>query len=181
MKNLTETRIHSENFVDGLLLKVWKDEVRLPNGKTAIREYIRHPGAAIMLPLFPNGDTILIKQFRYPVGTVFIELPAGKLDTHEPPAEAAQRELAEEIGYRAGKLTPIAEYYPCIGYSDEKMWLYLAEDLSETPANPDHDEFLELLRLPFTEATAMVHSGEITDLKTIAGILLGRDFLLSRK
>ena len=180
-KNLRETGLTSEQIVDGHLMKAWRDEVRLPNGKTAVREYIRHPGAAIMIPLFANGDTILVKQFRYPVGKVFIELPAGKLDGKEPLEEAAQRELAEEAGFTSDKLTLIAEFYPCIGYSNEKMWLYLAEDLKEADAITDHDEFLELMRVPFIEAVAMVHRGEIDDMKTIAAILLADSFLHQRK
>ncbi|MBL7995224.1 NUDIX hydrolase [bacterium] len=162
-------------------MKAWRDEVRLPNGKSAVREYIRHPGAAIMIPLFANGDTILVKQFRYPVGKIFIELPAGKLDGTEPMEEAAQRELAEEAGFTSDKLTLIAEFYPCIGYSNEKMWLYLAEELKAADAVTDHDEFLELMRVPFTEAVAMVQRGDIDDMKTIAAILLADSFLQQRK
>ena len=179
-KNLRETQISSEQIVDGLLMKAWRDEVRLPNRKTAMREYIRHPGAAIMVPLFTNGDTLLVKQFRYPVGRVFIELPAGKLDGGEPLEEAAQRELAEEAGFTSGKLTLISEFYPCIGYSNEKMWLFLAEDLKEADAVTDHDEFLELMRVPFKEAVAMVKRGEIDDMKTIAAILLTESYLAGR-
>ena len=179
-KDLRETQIASEQIVDGLLMKAWRDEVRLPNGKTAMREYIRHPGAAIMVPLFTNGDTLLVKQYRYPVGKVFIELPAGKLDGGEPLEEAAQRELAEEAGFTSGKLKLISEFYPCIGYSNEKMWLFLAEDLKEADAVTDHDEFLELMRVPFKEAVAMVKRGEIDDMKTIAAILLTESYLAGR-
>jgi ADP-ribose pyrophosphatase len=179
-KNLVETVISSEKLLDGLLLKAWRDTVRLPNGKTAIREHIKHPGAVIMIPLFPNGDTMLIRQFRYPVGKIFIELPAGKLDGAEPPEQAVQRELAEEIGYTSGKVTRLAEFYPCIGYSNEKMWLFAAEDLKEAAAVMDHDEFIEPLRLPFREAVAMTQRGEIDDMKTIAGILIGQEFLARR-
>jgi ADP-ribose pyrophosphatase len=179
-KNLTESQISSAQLIDGVLMKAWRDEVKLPNGKTAVREYIRHPGAAIMVPLFDNGDTILVKQFRYPVGKVFIELPAGKLDGSEPLEEAAQRELAEEAGYTAGELTLISEFFPCIGYSNEKMWLFLAEELTEAQAVTDHDEFLEPMRVPFKEAVAMVRRGEIDDMKTIAAILLTEGYLEKR-
>lgn len=179
-KTLLETRISSERIVDGYLMKAWRDEVRLPNGKTAIREYIRHPGAAIMIPLFSNGDTILVRQFRYPVGKVFIELPAGKLDGGEPLEEAAQRELAEEVGFISGKLTLISEFYPCIGYSNEKMWLFLAEDLKEAEAATDHDEFLERFRVPFKDAVAMVRRGEIDDMKTMAALLFAEGYLARR-
>jgi ADP-ribose pyrophosphatase len=179
-KRLAETALSSEPLVDGLLLKAWRDTVRLPNGKTAVREYIKHPGAVIMVPLFPNGDTILVGQFRYPVGKVFIELPAGKLDGKEPLKEAVQRELSEEIGYTSGKLTRVAQFYPCIGYSNETMWLFLAEDLVESRVHPDHDEFLELRRLPFKDAVRLAQEGGIDDLKTIAGLLLAHHHLNNR-
>ncbi len=179
-KDLIETKISSEALLKGKLLNAWRDEVRLPNGKTGIREYITHPGAVIMIPLFPDGDTILVKQFRYPVGKTFLELPAGKLEGTEPREEAVQRELAEEIGYVSHMLTPVAEFYPCIGYSNEKMWLFVAEALMEARAETDHDEFIETVRMPFREAVAMACSGEIDDMKTIAGIMLGQNFLSRR-
>lgn len=178
---LRETAISSKPMVDGLLLKAWRDEVLLPNGKTAIREYIRHPGAVIMLPLFPNGDTMLIRQFRYPVGKVFIELPAGKLDGGETLETAVQRELGEEIGYTAGRLSFVTEFYPCIGYSNEKMWLYVVEELTETAGYPDHDEFLEPLRVSLDEAIRMALAGVIDDMKTLAGLWLGREFIKNRR
>lgn len=175
-RDLSETRIASVQLVDGLLMKAYRDEVRLPNGETGVREYIKHPGAVIMIPVFENGDTMLIRQFRYPVGKTFYELPAGKLDGNEDKDTAAQRELAEEIGFRAGKLNLIGSFYPCIGYSDERMWLYLGEDLRPVEAQGDSDEFLETKRLPMTEAIAMVRRGEIDDMKTVAALLIGHQF-----
>jgi len=176
-KHLIETQISTAQLLDGQLLKAWRDEVRLPNGRKAVREYIRHPGAVIVVPLFPDEATILVRQFRYPVGQAFVELPAGKLDAGESTESAARRELAEEIGYQPGRLQKIAEYFPCIGYSDEKMWLYLADELTPVDHNRDDDEFLEILRLPFSTAVEMARSGEITDMKTIAGLLLADHFL----
>ncbi len=175
--SLEEKQISSQVLVDGLLLKAFRDEVELPNGKPAVREYIRHPGAVIMIPLFENGDTMMIRQFRYPVGKTFWEMPAGKLDGPENPDHAAQRELVEEIGYRANKLTRMTEFFPCIGYSDEKMVLYLAEELSPEEENPDEDEFLEKVRMPFRETIMMVERCEIDDMKTIAAILFVKNFL----
>lgn len=174
---LIEIQLNSEIMADGLLLKAWRDEVRLPNGKTAVREYLRHPGAVVMIPVFPNGDTMLVKQFRYPLRQTFIELPAGKLDGDEPIEEAARRELIEEIGYEPLRLEKIAEFFPCIGYSNEKMWLFIANDLKAATLKPDHDEFLEIMRLPFSEAVSMALRGQITDMKTICGLLLGRQYL----
>lgn len=172
--SLAETSISSTLLVEGLLLKAWRDEVRLPNGHTAIREYIRHPGAVIMVPILPNGNTVLVRQFRYPCRRSFLELPAGKLDAGEAQLDAARRELSEEIGYEAGHLELLAEYYPCIGYSDEKMWLYLATDLKATTTRPDHDEFLERHELPLPDAVLKIWSGEIQDLKSIAGLLFAQ-------
>lgn len=180
MKNdseLKEIRVSTETLVEGILLKAWRDTVQLPDGSTGIREYIRHPGAVVMVPLFPDGDTILVRQYRYAPGKSFIELPAGKLDGAECREEAVQRELAEETGYRCGRMTAISDFYPCIGYSDERMWLYLVHDLVPAEAKTDDDEFIISIRLPFTEAVQMVHRGEIDDMKTMLGILLADQYL----
>ncbi len=174
---LIETRLSSEPLANGLLLKAWRDSVRLPDGTTGIREYIRHPGAVVMVPLFPNRDTILVRQYRYAPEKVFTELPAGKLDGDEPREEAVQRELAEETGYRCGRLIPLCDFYPCIGYSDERMWLYIALDLEPADASTDDDEFIIRHRLPFNEAVQMVYRGEIDDMKTMLGILLADKYL----
>ncbi len=179
-RDLTEKKISSSPLVDGLLLKAFRDEVALPNGKTGIREYIRHPGAVIMFPLFENGDTILIRQFRYPVGKIFWELPAGKLDGPENPEQAARRELVEEIGFFPKRLTSLTEFFPCIGYSNERMILYLAEDMRREKENPDDDEFLEKIRMPIRQAYQMAEEGEIDDMKTLAAILFVKFFLSKR-
>lgn len=177
MEHLKETPLRSEVLTEGLLLKVWRDEVRLPDGSTGIREYIRHPGAVVMVPLFPDGSTILVRQFRYAPNKVFIELPAGKLDGKEPLEEAVQRELAEETGYQCSKMILLSEFYPCIGYSDERMWLFLVHDLTPVVAHTDADEFMERLRLPFAEAVAMATRGEIADMKSVLGLLLAERYL----
>ncbi|NOZ03878.1 MAG: NUDIX hydrolase [FCB group bacterium] len=171
MSKLKETRVSTKPVFKGRLLDVRLDEVRLPNGKNTTREYIIHPGAVVMIPVLPDGNIVLIRQYRYPMGREFIELPAGKLDPGESPRETADRELEEEIGYRAGKLTELVEIHPCIGYSNERMWLYLAEELVPTKTNTDHDEFIELLPMPVEKAVDMVWAGKITDVKTIIGIL----------
>jgi ADP-ribose pyrophosphatase len=175
--DLTETRLSTETLADGFLLKAWRDTVRLPDGTTGIREYIRHPGAVVMVPLFPNGDTLLIQQFRYAAEKSFIELPAGKLDGQEPLEEAVQRELAEETGFACGRMIPLTDFYPCIGYSNERMWLYLAIDLEPAEAKTDDDEFIILSRLPFQEAVQMVFRGEIDDMKTMLGLLIAERYL----
>ncbi|MFQ6611848.1 MAG: NUDIX domain-containing protein [Fidelibacterota bacterium] len=170
MKHLQEKRLSSRNIYTGRLLDVWIDEVKLPNGRTSLREYIKHPGAAVMIPILPDGTIGFIRQFRYPMGRSLIELPAGKLDPGESPLITAKRELAEEIGYEAGKLTQLTEIHPCIGYSNERMWLFLAEDLTPVSKNMDHDEFIDFIPLKLPTALEMVWAGEITDVKTVIGI-----------
>lgn len=170
--DLIETRKDRELLVDGVLLKAYRDTVELPDGEESVREWIKHPGASAVVPLFADGTTILLRQFRYAPGRVFIEVPAGKIDkAGEDPAEVAVRELAEEAGYTAETLTPLGETYPCIGYSDEVIYLFLAEDLSEVASGTEDDEFVEPFRLPFEEAVAMARRGDILDSKSAVALL----------
>ena len=177
MSSFKETRLSTERIYKGRLLDVWKDKVELPNGKTSYREYIKHPGAVVIIPVLPDGKIGLIRQYRYPMGMEQIELPAGKLDGSEPHLVTAGRELEEEIGYKAGSLTEVTEIHPCIGYSDEQMWIYLAEKLEATKTNTDQDEFIELLPTELDFAVEMVWSVKITDVKTIIGILWAQRLL----
>ena len=135
MSNLKETCLSSEHIYKGNFLDVWKDKVELPNGKTSSREYIKHPGAVVIIPVLPDRKIGLIRQYRYPMEMEQIELPAGKLDKNEGHLDTAKRELEEEIGYRANSMKEITEIHPCIGYSDERMWIYLAEGLTYTKTN----------------------------------------------
>ena len=171
MSKLKETQLSTEQIYKGTLLDVRRDEITLPNGKTSAREYIKHPGAACIIPVLPEGNIALIKQYRYPVQSEMIELPAGKLDPGEKPEACAKRELEEEIGYSAGKLTFVCNIHPAIGFASEKMWIYLAEDLIKTVENTDHDEFLVLMPTHLDDAIKMVWDGKITDVKTIIGLL----------
>lgn len=177
MSELKESQLSSTHIFTGKLLDIWSDEVRLPNGKTSVREYIRHPGAVVMIPVLPDRRIALIRQFRYPVGQVEIELPAGKIDPGESLEETVQRELQEETGYRTGKITRLTEIHPCIGYSDERMWVYLAEELEAAEVKTDDDEFIEMMPTPLEQATQMVWNGEITDVKTIIGLLWAQRLL----
>ena len=177
MSELKESQLSSTHIFTGKLLDIWSDEVRLPNGKTSVREYIRHPGAVVMIPVLPDGRIVLIRQFRYPVGQVEIELPAGKIDPGESPEETVQRELQEETGYGSGKITRLAEIHPFIGYSYERMWVYLAEELEAAEVKTDDDEFIEMMPTPLEQATGMVWNGEITDVKTIIGLLWAKRLL----
>ena len=169
--DLTEKELSSKQLFSGRLLEVYIDKVLLPNGKTSTREWIDHPGAACIIPVFPNGKLGLIRQYRYAAKNEFIEFPAGKLDKGESPESCAKRELEEEIGYTAKSLTFLTNIHPAIGFCNEKIWIYLAEDLTKTSEKKDEDEFLELIQTTPEKATNMVKNGEITDVKTVIGLL----------
>jgi len=177
--DLAEHPLDSETVYQGRLLNVRRDRVRLPNGQESTREYLIHPGAAVVVPLFENGDVLLERQHRYPLRRDFIELPAGKLDPGETELACAQRELTEETGYIARQWQPLPTFYPCIGYSDERLIYFLARDLELVGHDRDHDEFLEILRLPFAEAIAMVKDGRIDEAKTVMGLLWVERFVLA--
>lgn len=169
-KDLTEHTLNSELIYSGRLLHVSRDEVRLPNGKTSVREYITHPGAVVVIPIADNGEVILERQHRYPLHRDFIELPAGKIDAGEDTLTCAQRELREETGYIARDWQYVTTVYPCIGYTDERLVYYLARGLELGERQPDEDEFLEILQLPFAHALGLIKSGEICEAKTVVGL-----------
>ncbi len=129
--DFTEATLSSKTVYRGKLLHVLEDEVRLPDGGAARREYIRHPGAAVMVPMPDPKSVVLVRQFRYALARHFYEIPAGKIDPGEAPLATARRELREECGFEAGEWRHLATIHPCIGYSDERIELYLAQ-----PVNP---------------------------------------------
>ena len=143
----------------------------MPNGKKSTREWVDHPGAVCIVPILNNGDILLIRQFRYGPRKEFIEIPAGKLDKNEEPLKCGIRELEEETGYKSNKLTYLTNIHPAIGFSNEKMWMYLAEELELSEKKLDEDEFLELLPTPLNIALEWVFTGKITDVKTIIGVM----------
>ena len=170
--HLTETKLASEAVFDGKLLHVRRDSVRLPDGSIATREYVVHPGAVLMVPVLPDGRLVAIRQFRYPVGRVFVEFPAGKLDPGESAIATAKRELEEETGYVATKLTPLGGIHSVVGYSNEWIDFFVAEGLVDMGAKPDDGEFLEVVVMSVDEMLAALDRGEITDAKTVAALLL---------
>ncbi|MBT3739081.1 MAG: NUDIX hydrolase [Candidatus Marinimicrobia bacterium] len=171
MSDLKEDKISSTQIFSGKLIDLYLDNVRLPNGKQSTREWLNHPGAVCLVPILNNGDILLIRQFRYGPREEFIEIPAGKLDKNEEPLKCGLRELEEETGYKSNKLTFLTNIHPAIGFSNEKMWMYLAEELELSEKKLDDDEFLELLPTPLNVALEWVFSGKITDVKTIIGIM----------
>lgn len=175
--DFTEKKVSSQEAYRGRLLQVNEDEVRLPDGSQARREYVLHPGAALVLPIFDDGSVLLERQFRYPVGIHCYELPAGKLEPNEPPLETARRELQEETGYVAAEWRELVRLHPCVGYSNETIDLFLARKLEFKGAQLDQGEFLETLRLPLAEGLDWVRRGRISDTKTILGLFWAEKIL----
>jgi ADP-ribose pyrophosphatase len=170
--HLVETRIDSECVFDGRLLHVRRDRVRLPNGQTATREYIVHPGAVLVVPVLPDGRLVVERQFRYPLDRVFVEFPAGKLEPGEPPLATAQRELAEEAGYTARTWSHLGTVHTVLSYSTEAIEFFVAEGLEHVGIQLDDGEFLEIREMGVDEMLAALDRGEITDVKTVAALLL---------
>ncbi len=175
--HLTETTLVSETVYSGNLLHVKRDRVRLPNGSETGREYIVHPGAVLAVPVLDDGSLVFERQFRYPLGRTFIELPAGKIDPGEDPLVTGQRELLEETGYSAREWTKLAELHPCIGYSDEIIHIYLATGLDAGDHNRDHDESLDVFTLTLSQAMEALRRGEITDGKTMIALFWAEKYL----
>ncbi|SHK02552.1 ADP-ribose pyrophosphatase [Rhodothermus profundi] len=178
MPDVQEQTRTSEQVFDGCLLKVYRDEVTLPDGRHSVREWINHPGASAVVPLFPDGTTVLVRQFRYPPRRFFLEVPAGKLDRPgEDPEAVARRELEEETGWRARTLIYLASLYPCIGYSNEIIHFFLARDLEPGRQQLAEGEWLDVVRMPLKEAIQKARQGEIADMKSTTALLLADAFL----
>lgn len=169
---LEEKRISRKEIYKGKILNVVCDSVALPNGKAATRELCLHIGAVCVLPLLENGNVVMERQYRYPHGRVFLEIPAGKLDyADEDRLEAAKRELREETGIIAKKYTYLGDIIPSPAVLSEKISMYLAENISYTDTEPDEDEFIETEEIPLEKLHEMVMSGEIADAKTQVAVL----------
>ncbi|WP_338860008.1 NUDIX hydrolase [Mycetohabitans rhizoxinica] len=167
--HLVETRLDGQTLYDGHFLTLKRDTVRLPDGKTATREFVEHPGAVMVLPLLDDGRVLMERQYRYPVGRVMVEFPAGKLDPQEGALACAQRELREETGYRANEFVYLTRIHPVISYSTEFIDLYLARGLTEGERALDDGEFLETIVVEPAILHEWIRRGEVSDVKTIIG------------
>ena len=169
---LSEKKISSEEIFDGIVLHVVRDTVGLSNGSTAVREVIRHIGAVCVIPVTENNEVIVERQYRYPLGRVILEIPAGKLDApDEDRLSAIRRELREETGYTADEWTEIGDFHPAPAYSDEYITMYLARGLHQGERHLDEDEFLDVYTVPLKDLVDEVMSGRISDAKTQVAIL----------
>ncbi len=178
---LRETGVSSELIFDGKVVHLYLDNILLPDGKPATREYLRHVGAVAVLPLFADGTVACVRQYRYPHAEVLTEIPAGKLESKaEDHVQAALRELREETGCSCGRLTYLGRFYSSPAILDEVIDLYLAEELQEGQASPDEDEFIAPVRIPLARLVDMVLAGEIPDGKTQAAVLWGNELLRRR-
>lgn len=163
--------IASQPLFKGVIFDVVRDRLREAHGLEIVREVVRHPGGAGGLPLFADGRVALVKQYRHPVGRDLLEIPAGRIEDGEAPEACAAREIEQEIGFRPGQLRQLAEFYSTPGFCDEKLYVYLATELTPTVQQLDQDESVEVLYLPLPEAIRLVAEGKIEDAKTIIALL----------
>jgi ADP-ribose pyrophosphatase len=174
-RHLTEILLSSETLLSGCFLQIRSDTVQLPDGLSAIREYVVHPGAVMVIPLledaFGNTRIVLERQFRHPVGQVMVEFPAGKLDPHESMQDCAQRELREETGYSAAQWAHAGVMHPVISYSTEFIDIWFARQLTLGSRHLDQGEFLDVFTATPTEFMQWCREGKVTDAKTLAGAL----------
>ncbi|MDI4633246.1 NUDIX hydrolase [Pelomonas sp. V22] len=168
---ISETLIESTQAFRGNFLDVRRDRVLLPDGREAGREYIVHPGAVMIVPLLDNGRLLMERQFRHPMGRVMLEFPAGKIDPGESPLACAQRELREETGYSAREWAHAGVLHNAIAYSTEGIEIFFARGLTAGERQLDEGEFLNLVSHSTTELDAMAVDGELTDAKTLIGLL----------
>lgn len=169
--NLTEKQLAKKYVHNGKIINLRVDDALLPNGKTALREVVEHPGGVCVAALTDQDEILLVKQFRYPYMEEILEIPAGKRDkSDEAPLECGKRELREETGAVAGEFVFLGELYPTPGYCDEVIYIYAARNLTFGETDSDDDEFLDVIKMPFNEALERVLSGEIKDAKTQTAI-----------
>ena len=171
---LEEERVKTINSYRGIIVNTRLDYARLPDGSMALREVVEHPGGVAVLPLEDDGTVWCVRQFRYPFSELLLEVPAGKLEPGEEPETAARRELSEETGLEAGKLTYLGRHYCSPGYHSEVLHIYLAQDLRHGRSHPDAGEFLAVEKHTLQELTDLALAGELPDTKTAVAVLKTR-------
>lgn len=170
--NLNEKQLESEYLYKGKIINLRRDTALLPDGKTALREVVEHPGGVCVAALTDEGDVIFVRQFRYPYFETVLEIPAGKRDSaDENPLDCGKRELKEETGAEAERFISLGKLYPSPGYCGETIWMYAATGLTFGESNTDEDEFLSVEKIPLEKAVELILSGEIKDAKTQAAVL----------
>lgn len=169
--DLTERTVESKTIFEGKIVKVTLDQAELPNGSLAAREVVYHPGGVAILALDAENRVALVRQYRYPIRQLLLELPAGKLDAGEDHRPAAARELSEETGLEAEEFTYLGHILASPGFCDESLHMYLARGLTQKAQHLDEDEFLNVVTMPFDELVGQVMDGTITDAKTVATVL----------
>ncbi|QXM06077.1 NUDIX hydrolase [Crassaminicella indica] len=172
-----EITIKSDRIYEGKMIQLRVDTVLLPGEKQATREIVEHPGAVAIVPITEDNKIIMVKQFRKPVESILLEVPAGKIDKDEEPLSCAIRELKEETGYEAKNMQFLFSFYTSPGFSNERIYLYLAKDLIKGKASPDEDEHIEMECIDMDKLVSMVYDGKIKDSKTILAILAAKDLL----
>lgn len=165
-KHLRESELSSELVYEGLFLKLRRDQARMPDGSVHGREYIVHPGASAMVPLLDDGRVLVVRQFRYPLRDVFVEIPAGKIDPGETPLETARRELREETGYSAAHWAPLTQIHPAIGFANEVIHLFLCRGLTFAERALDHGEFIDIEAVTLGWLVDELRAGRLSDVKT---------------
>lgn len=169
-EHLIEHRTGGQTLLSGGFLEVRRDTVRLPDGSAATREFIQHGGAVAVVPLLDDGRVVLVRQYRYPLAKILLELPAGKRDPGETTLQCAMRELAEETGYTAREWSCGGEIHNAAAYSTESIWIWFARGLVEGTKRPDAGEFVETVCLSEAELDAADLRGELPDVKTVVGL-----------
>lgn len=169
--HLRERWLATDMVQQGKFLQWRRDRVQLPDGREAVREFVVHPGAVMVVPILPDGRLVMERQFRYPVGQTMIEFPAGKLDPGEGGLACAQRELLEETGYSARRWARAGVMHPVIGYATEFIEIWLADDLTAGDRRLDDGEFLDVFMASFEDLQQWMQSGALTDAKTIVGMM----------
>jgi ADP-ribose pyrophosphatase len=165
-KHLREVELASELVYEGVFLKLRRDRARMPDGAERVREYVVHPGASAMVPVFPDGSVLVERQFRYPLREVFVEIPAGKLDPGETPLQTARRELVEETGYTAAQWAHLTRIHPAIGFANEVIDIFLCRELAQVGRELDHGEFVDIDIVTLGWLMDELRAGRLTDVKT---------------